>query len=135
MKLLPLFFCLSIFPLIAGRVEAQTPEPDNAGGPDAAPAGATVINSDELRMDQVGHTSVFTGNVVVTGSNFNLKCEEMTVYFTNDSKIDNIVAKGNVIIVQPGRITHCGQAQYLRTEDEFILTDQPVIDGAPTTQK
>jgi lipopolysaccharide export system protein LptA len=51
----------------------------------------------------------------------------MTVFFTSDSKIDNIVAKGNVVINQPGRITHCGQAQYFHDEDKFVLTDQPDI--------
>jgi lipopolysaccharide transport protein LptA len=106
-------------------LSAQT---DDAPGTDASPPpGATVINSDELRMDQIGHTAVFTGDVVVVGNAFNMKCEEMTVYFTNDNKIDNIIAKGNVVIVQPGRITHCGQAQYFHDEDKFVLTDQPDI--------
>lgn len=104
--------------LLTGRLTAQ----------DAAPApGTTVITSDELRMDQVAHTATFSGNVVVTGSNFNMKCQEMTVYFTKDSKIDNIVAKGDVVIVQPGRVTHSGQAQYFHDDDKFILTDQPSI--------
>ena len=109
---------------VAPGLRGQTPD---ATGPDAAPPGATVINSDELRMDQAGKTAVFTGNVVVTGSNFNMTCQEMTVFFTSDSKIDNIIAKGNVVILQPGRITHCGQAQYFHDEDKFVLTDQPDI--------
>ncbi len=123
MKSLPLFFCL-FFALALSRVNGQSTD---VGNPDTPPAGATVITSDELHMDQVGHTAIFTGNVVVVGNNFNMKCDEMTVYFTNDSKIDNIVAKGNVVIIQPGRITHAGQAQYFRSDDKFVLTDQPVI--------
>jgi lipopolysaccharide transport protein LptA len=94
---------------------------------DTAPAGSTIITSDECRSDQTTHTSVFTGNVVVNGTNFNMTCQEMTVIFTKDGKIDNILAVGNVVITQPDRITHCGQAQYFSLDDKFILTEQPVI--------
>jgi len=126
MKLSRLLPCLALLAMASLRLPAQTP--DMTADSDAAVApGTTVINSDELRMDQLGKTAVFTGNVVVIGNNFNMKCEEMTVFFTNDSKIDNIVAKGDVVIVQPGRITHCGQAQYFRDEDKFVLTDEPDI--------
>jgi lipopolysaccharide transport protein LptA len=131
MKLPRLLSGLALLAAATLWLPAQTPDATagaGAGDSDSAPPpGATVINSDELRMDQLGHTAVFTGNVVVVGNNFNMKCEEMTVFFTNDSKIDNIVAKGNVVIVQPGRITHCGQAQYFHAEDKFVLTDQPDV--------
>ena len=46
----------------------KTPD---ATGTDAPPPGSTVITSDELHSDQVNHTSVFTGKVVVVGTNFN----------------------------------------------------------------
>jgi len=126
--------CLLVFALAFSRVHGQTAG-DDAANPDTPPAGATLITSDELRMDQMpntpadpqGHTSIFTGNVVVTGTNFRMTCEEMTVYFDTASKIDHIIAKGNVIIVQPGRITHCGQAIYYHAEDKFVLTIQPHI--------
>jgi len=129
MKLPRLLPCLALLAMTVLRLPAQTPDAtaDMADSDAAVAPGTTVINSDELRMDQVGKTAVFTGNVVVVGNNFNMKCEEMTVFFTSDSKIDNIVAKGNVVIIQPGRITHCGQAQYFHDEDKFVLTDQPDI--------
>jgi lipopolysaccharide transport protein LptA len=126
MRTFPFLFLLVLAGVVAAPLRAQLAS-DVPAGADATPAGATVINSDELRMDQVGRTAVFSGNVVVDGANFHMTCEEMTVFFTSDSKIDNIVAKGNVIILQPQRITHCGQAQYFREQDKFILTDQPDI--------
>ena len=92
-----------------------------------APAGSTVITSDELHSDQVAHTSIFTGKVVVVGTNFRMTCQEMTIYFTNDNKVDKMVATGDVIITQPDRVTHCGHAEYFHTEDKFVLTDSPVI--------
>jgi lipopolysaccharide export system protein LptA len=117
---------LAMLSLMLPVVLAQT-ETDDTGTSAAASAGTTIITSDALHMDQVAHTAIYTGNVVVDGTNFHLTCEEMTVYFTNGNKINVINAEGNVVINQPGRITHCGQAVYYRDEDKFVLTDQPDI--------
>jgi lipopolysaccharide transport protein LptA len=119
--LLPVLFLLAA--VAPGR--AQTTDADT--GAETPAPGSTVIESDELHMDQTTHVAVFTGNVVVTGTNFTMKCEEMTVNFDKTNKIDNIVAKGDVVIVQPGRVTRSGQAIYYHDEDKFDLTDQPVI--------
>jgi len=104
--------------------QAQTADPSGA---DTAPAGSTVITADELHSDQINHVSVFNGNVLVVGSSFNLTCDEMKVLFTKDGKVDHIVASGNVVITQPGRVTRSGQCDYYREDDKFVLTDQPVI--------
>jgi lipopolysaccharide export system protein LptA len=96
--------------------------------PDAPPPlGATVITSDELHSDQQTHISIFTGNVVVVGTNFKMTCQEMTVNFTRDNKVDTIIATGDVVITQPDRITNCGRAQYYHDDDKFVLTDSPTI--------
>jgi lipopolysaccharide transport protein LptA len=104
---------------------AQTATDDST--PETPTAGQTIITSDELHSDQTTHISVFTGNVIVLGNNFKMTCQEMTVYFTADNKIDKIVSTGNVVITQPGRVTHCGHAEYFHDEDKFDLTDQPII--------
>jgi lipopolysaccharide transport protein LptA len=124
MKLSLLFPFLSVILLMASApLPAQTT--DDAETP--PPAGETVIDSDILHSDQTAHISIFTGNVVVLGTNFKMTCQEMTVYFTTDNKVDHIVATGDVVITQPDRITHCGHAEYFRDTDMFVLTDQPVI--------
>jgi lipopolysaccharide export system protein LptA len=121
MKSLPAFFLFSVLALAMGssRLQAQDDAPP--------PAGTTIITSDELRMDQETHTAVFTGNVIVLGTNFKMTCQEMTVLFTKENKISTITAKGDVVIVQPDRVTHSGVAQYFRDDDKFELTDQPTI--------
>jgi lipopolysaccharide transport protein LptA len=91
------------------------------------PAGSTVITSDELHSDQAAHTSIFDGKVLVVGTNFRLTCQEMTVFFTNDNKVQKIVASGDVVINQPDRVTHCGHAEYFHDQDTFVLTDTPII--------
>jgi lipopolysaccharide transport protein LptA len=105
-------------------IQAQTPDASTA---DTPPPGSTVITSDELHSDQLNHISTFTGSVLVTGTSFNMTCDEMKVIFTKDGKVDHIIASGNVVITQPGRITHSGQCEYFREDDKFVLTDQPVI--------
>jgi lipopolysaccharide transport protein LptA len=126
MKISPLFSLLC-----AGLLLAWTPLPaqtaDDADAQTPPPPGATVITSDELHSDQQTHVSVFTGKVVVVGTNFRMTCQEMTVNFTTDNKVDNIVAVGDVVITQPGRVTTCGHAVYVRDSDTFDLTDQPTI--------
>jgi len=126
MKFTSLLALLSFVLLTAWMpLPAQTADDTDADTP--PPAGSTKITSDELHSDQNAHTSVFTGNVVVLGNNFKMTCEEMTVYFTNDNKVDHIVSTGNVVITQPDRITKCGHAEYFHDEDKFVLTDQPTI--------
>ena len=111
--------------LLAGAsLRAQTSDDGSVVPP---PAGSTVITSDELHADQTTHTSIFSGNVVVVGTNFKMTCQEMTVFFTPDNKVDKIVSTGDVVINQPDRVTHCGHAEYIHDEDKFVLTEDPEI--------
>lgn len=112
--------------LLAAAIPLRAQTADDAEV-EAPPPGSTVITSDELHSDQQSHVSIFTGNVVTLGTNFKMTCQEMTVYFTNDNKVQKIVSTGDVIITQPDRITHCGHAEYFHDDDKFILTDQPHI--------
>lgn len=126
MKFLLRFTTLSLVLLMISTSHPLAQSTGNSGSDTLAP-GSTVITSDELRSDQQAHTSAFTGKVVVVGTNFKMTCQEMTVYFSKDNKVDHIVATGDVVITQPGRITHSGQAEYFRDDDKFVLTDQPMI--------
>lgn len=121
-----LLFILCSFVLASGRAALGQAADDATAEPQAA-AGSTIITSNELHSDQSTHVSIFTGKVIVTGTNFRMTCEEMTVNFTKDNKVDTIVATGDVVITQPDRITHCGRAEYFHDDDKFVLTDQPTI--------
>ena len=126
MKFPALFSFVTVVLLMAWAPSpAQTADDSDTETP--PPAGSTTIDSDILHSDQTTHISIFTGNVVVLGTNFKMTCEEMTVYFTNDNKVARIVSTGNVVITQPDRITNCGHAEYFHDTDMFVLTDQPVI--------
>ncbi len=124
MKILaPLF--LAALLLAAAPLRAQLPE--DTDSETQPPVGSTLITADELQSDQATHQSVFTGKVVVIGQNFHMTCQQMTVFYTNDNKVSQIVATGDVIITQPGRVTHCGHAVYVQESDTFDLTQEPVI--------
>lgn len=120
-------YSLLILLLLAFAAWMPLAAQEDTTGETPAPAGSTVITSDELHSDQQTHTTVFTGKVVVVGTNFRMTCQEMTVYFTNENKVDKLIATGDVRITQPDRVTRCGHAEYFRTEDKFVLTDSPVI--------
>ena len=128
MKFPPLSLFLFVVLLMAWAL-APSPSPAQTTGnaETIPPPGSTVITSDELHSDQQTHVSIFTGNVVVIGNQFRMTCQEMTVNFTKDNKVDTIVATGDVVIIQPDRVTHCGHAEYFHDDDKFVLTDQPVI--------
>jgi lipopolysaccharide transport protein LptA len=125
MKISPLVPVLAVLLLLpCPPLPAQV---DDANPETAPPPGSTVITSDELHSDQQTHVSIFTGNVVVVGTNFRMTCQEMTVNFTKDNKVDTIVSTGDVVITQPNRVTHCGHAEYFHDDDKFVLTDSPTI--------
>ncbi len=125
MKYLFFAFVIGAAFMAAIPLGAQTADDSDTETP--PPPGSTVITSDELHSDQNSHISIFSGNVVTVGNQFRMTCQEMTVNFTTDNKVDTIVATGDVVITQPDRVTHCGHAEYFHDEDKFVLTDQPVI--------
>lgn len=88
----------------------------------------TTINSDVLRLDFNQHTGVFTGNVVVTGADFELKTTELTIYMSGpQNKIERMVARGKVTITQPDRNASSDEAEYTVATDRMLLTGSPVV--------
>lgn len=84
---------------------------------------------------------IFTGNVVVTGTNLKMTCDRLELIATRlgdknvtVGKIERfkyLLATGNVRIVQSDREAHCGRAEVFPREDKIILTEKPVvIDGS-----
>jgi len=123
---LALLFLLPV--LLAGLLRAQSVEPQN-----------TVIDCEQFdwRSTDKETTSVFTGKVVVTGTNLRLTCERLEIVATRKGdpaatigKIDSFksfIATGNVHIVQGDREAACGKAVILPGDDKIVLTGQPVV--------
>lgn len=99
----------------------------------------TVIESEQLdmRSTEAETTSIFTGRVVVTGTNMRLTCDRLEVVALrqHDSsatigkieRFKSLVAEGNVRIIQGDREAACGKAVVLPGDDKITLTDKPVV--------
>ena len=99
----------------------------------------TVIESESFdwRSTDKETTSVFTGRVVVTGTNLRLTCDrlEIVALRSGDPKatigkieaFKSLVATGNVRIIQGDREAACGKAEVLPGDDKILLTGSPVV--------
>jgi len=114
--------------LAAGVLRAQNAEPQN-----------TVIDCEQFdwRSSDTETTSVFTGKVVVTGTNLRLTCDRLEIVALRKGdptatigKIDSFksfIATGNVRIIQGDREAACGRAEVLPGDNKIVLTGQPVV--------
>ncbi|MFZ5493898.1 MAG: LptA/OstA family protein [Verrucomicrobiota bacterium] len=99
----------------------------------------TVIESESFdwRSTDTDTTSVFTGRVVVTGTNLKLTCDRLEIVALRSGdpaatigKIEafkSLLATGNVRIIQGDREAACGRAEVLPGDDKIILTGSPVV--------
>ncbi len=122
---LGLFLCLAS---PGALLRAQNVTPQN-----------TVIESESFdwRSSDTETTSVFTGRVVVTGTNLRLTCDRLEIVALRSGdpaatigKIESfksLVATGNVRIIQGDREAACGRAEVLPGDDKILLTGSPVV--------
>jgi lipopolysaccharide export system protein LptA len=94
-------------------------------------AAARLTYSDEERKAH------YDGGVNAKGANFTAAANEMDVFFvarsqspnyqqvTGPSRLDHMVAEGNVVIVQPGRRAEGKKLVYTAADDKFVLTGGP----------
>lgn len=99
----------------------------------------TVIDSVQFdwRSTDTETIAVFSGQVVVSGTNLRLTCDRLEIIATRKGdpadaigKIDDfksLVATGNVRIIQGDREAACGRAEILPGDDKILLTGQPVV--------
>ena len=101
----------------------------------------TVIASESAEMvsTETETTFTFQTNVVVTGSNIKITCDELVVvaYRTGDpkatlgkqDKFKSLVATGRVHIVQNDREATCERAEVFPSDDKVVLTGNPVVQS------
>lgn len=104
-------------------------------------AERTVITSDSLEMQGTEERNFFffRSNVVVLGTNLEIRCDELTVIAGRQGAddatvgeigaIERIIAVGNVQIHQAGRSAFCGQAEVDPRAGTVTLSGNPrVVD-------
>lgn len=92
---------------------------------------STVIISDKLMINTVDKTAYFTGNVVVTKQKTRLKADNMKIKYnsnnssenTKSSKIDKILANGNIEIKADSDLAYGDKAEYDIKKSIIVLYD------------
>lgn len=97
----------------------------------------TIITSEKLRIDTDKKIGIFTGNVFVNDPQFTMTADEMRVFFSqNENGIDEVVAKGSVILTQIGEDANTAQGEqavYTVSRGEIVLTGNPVVKQGNNT--
>jgi lipopolysaccharide export system protein LptA len=118
------------------------------------------ITAERLEADQTKGMVVFSGSVKAVYGDATLYADQLQVYFqakpappkgtptpppekagqsplgdVGAEKIDRIVAKGNVRMVQEDRVATGDQAIYYKDRDEVVLTGNPQLWRAENTLK
>ena len=108
--------------------------------PQSAVPQATEITSTAGEMwstDTETH-AVFTGNVVVSGTNMRLTCDRLEIIASqlgNDKdstvpvleRFKYLLASGKVQIIQGDREATCGRAEVFPREDKVVLKENPMV--------
>ena len=91
----------------------------------------------ESRSTDTEMTTLFTGDVVVTGTNLRITCDRIEVIsmrlgeksdvVTQQNRFKSLVATGNVKIAQADREANCGRAVVLPGDDKITLTENPIV--------
>ncbi|MFP4357318.1 MAG: LptA/OstA family protein [Puniceicoccaceae bacterium] len=130
----------SVLPLLlAGALAAL---PLRAEPPPGEESERTVIESERLSVihTEQGNRFIFSGNVRVTGSDFEAECDRMEVRTTAGrgeddgfGAIEVVEATGNVRVLQGGREATAGKAFIYPAENRVVLEDGPAVrDGRGT---
>jgi lipopolysaccharide export system protein LptA len=88
----------------------------------------TEVTSNSFRLDLSKKLGTFSGSVTVKDANYELTSDELTIYFTEDNKMERLVARGNVKIKQgSGRSAESREAEYVVADKKIKLTGDPVV--------
>jgi lipopolysaccharide export system protein LptA len=107
---------------------AQTPASGPAQTPNAgAETNGTVVTSTRLSFDQQKRQAVFEEHVVVVDGDLKITADRLTVFFTEDNKVDRIEGQGRVTITRQDLNATSERATYDVKESKVQLTGNPQI--------
>ena len=86
------------------------------------------IESDTAEIDQKRNIGIFKGNVIARQEDITLYCNDLTVHYDQETKkVKEIVAAGNVKIVQLERRATSQKATFHQDENKVVLDGEAVI--------
>ncbi len=112
-----------------GAAKTEDKMPDLGAGFGLKASGAPIdINSDTVEADQKQNIVSFKGNVVAKQEDFTLYTNTLTVYYNPDTKkMKEIVAAGNVKVVQLDRRATSQKAIFYQEENKVVLEGDAVL--------
>lgn len=139
---LPQFVLVALATAVAPAVFAQPAgrtSTDLIASPMSTVPQSTEITSDAVEMwsTDTETRGVFTGNVVVTGTNLKLTSDRLEIIATNigdkNTTLSNVekfkylLATGKVHIMQGDREATCGKAEVFPREEKIVLNENPMV--------
>ncbi len=90
--------------------------------------GTFVIDSDTMEVKDGGNIIIFSGRVV-TREEFTLCSDELKITFNDNREILDIVALGNVRLLQGDKVATAGKAEYDKKARTILFTESPKISS------
>lgn len=86
------------------------------------------ITSDTVEGDQKQNQVLFKGNVIAKQEEITLHANQLLIHYDGDmKKLKEIVATGNVRILQQDRRATCQKATFYQIENKIVLEGEAVI--------
>ncbi len=90
--------------------------------------GPVEVTADQLELDDIAKVLVFTGHAVAVQDDVSIHGDRLTLQYQGEAReIEQVVAEGNVKIVQQGRTATGDKAVLYREEGRVVLTGNPKV--------
>lgn len=100
----------------------------------AAPVGTSQnrgpihVTSDRLEADDQAQTVIFSGNAVASQEDVTIYADRLTIKYTGEKReIVQLVADGQVRIVQQEKVATGKKAVYYKQEERVVMTGAPKV--------
>jgi lipopolysaccharide export system protein LptA len=100
----------------------------------AAPVDATQnrgpihVTSDRLEADDEAQIVIFSGNAVATQDDVTIHADRLTIKYTGEKReITQVIADGQVRIVQQEKLATGEKAVYYNQEERVVMTGSPKV--------
>lgn len=116
-KFLPILF-LVLLPWFAAAAPVVNPQNK----------GPVEVSADRLEFNDDAKLLVFTGNAVATQNDVTIHGDRLTVKYVGENReIEQVVAEGDVRIIQADRIATGAKAILFRADGRVVLTGNPKV--------
>lgn len=92
------------------------------------------VTADSLSVNQSDGSAVFEGNVDISQGDMRMTADKVNVHYLPDnSGIDKLVAKGNVLLVQGPDAAEANEAIYTIESGDVVMSGNVTVIQAATT--